>query len=124
MYPNRQQLLNSIQPGMKLDRHFFLKVYGYEISFPGFADKAVKALEDAGCSKAREYYEMVVGEYQAKQDEEMKRVAAWYREECEKEWKKNQKGSEERRKERTEFPNQEKKQPLTKEQVSRQIMKW
>lgn len=97
MYPNRQQLLNSIQPGMKLDRHFFLKVYGYEISFPGFADKAVKALEDAGCSKAREYYEMVVGEYQAKQDEEMKRVAAWYREECEKEWKKNQKGSEERR---------------------------
>ncbi len=27
----------------------------------------------------------------------MKRVAAWYRKECEKEWKKKQKGSEERR---------------------------
>ena len=97
MYPSRQQLLDSIQPGMKLDRLFFLKVYGYEISFPGFADEAVKALEDAGCSKAREYYEMAVGEYQARQDEELKRAAAWYRMEYEREWKKNQKGSEERR---------------------------
>ena len=68
MYPNKQQLLESIHPGMKLDRHFFLKVYGYEISFHGFADKAVKALEDAGCSKAREYYDKTVAEYQRKQD--------------------------------------------------------
>ncbi len=75
MYPNRQQLLDSIRPGMKLDRLFFLKAYGYEISFPGFADKAVKALEDAGCSKAREYYEMVVGEYQDRKDEELRRLA-------------------------------------------------
>lgn len=47
MNPNKQQLLESIHPGMKLDKFFFLKVYGYEISFPGFADQAVKALEDA-----------------------------------------------------------------------------
>ena len=82
---------------MKLDRLFFLKVYGYEISFPGFADEAVKALEDAGCSKAREYYEMIVKEHQAKQDKELKRAAAWYRMEYEREWKKNQKEGEERR---------------------------
>lgn len=110
MYPNRKQLLDSIQPGMKLDRLFFLKVYGYEISFPGFADEAIKALEDAGCSKAREYYEMAVGEYQAKQDEELKRAAAWYRGECEKEWKKNQKEGEERRKQEI--------QSLTREELT------
>lgn len=100
MYPDRQQLLDSIRPGTRPDRLFFLKVYGYEISFPGFADKAVKALEDAGCSKAREDYEMAVGEYQVKQDEEMKRAAAWYWEECEKEWKKLQKEGEGKRKQK------------------------
>lgn len=96
------KLLQSICPDMKLDKSFFLKIYGYEISFPGFADKAVKALEDAGCSKAREYYEMVVGEYQAKQDKEMNRVAAWYREECERRWQKKQekRGELERKQER------------------------
>lgn len=87
---SRKDLLQAIHPEMILNKAFFLKVYGYEMSFPGFADKAVKDLEGAGCSKAREYYEMVVRGYQAKQDEEMKRVAAWYRGECEKEWKKKQ----------------------------------
>lgn len=87
---SHMELLQGIRPNMKLDKTFFLKIYGYEISFPGFADKAVKALEDAGCSKAREYYEMSIGEYQAKQDKGMNHVAAWYREECEKEWKKKQ----------------------------------
>ena len=58
---SREELLQSIRPGMKLNRAFFLKVYGYEITWPGFQDTAIKALEDAGCSKAREYYDSVVG---------------------------------------------------------------
>lgn len=53
---SREELLRSIQPGMKLDKAFFLKVYGYELTWPGFAETAIKALEDAGCSNARNYY--------------------------------------------------------------------
>lgn len=86
MYPDRLQLLKSIQPGMKPDRLFFLKVYGYEISFPGFADKAVKALEDSGYSKAREDYEKTVSEYQRRQDKELKAVAMKLRRQWEGEW--------------------------------------
>lgn len=95
---SREELLQSIRPGMKLDKAFFMKVYGYEISFPGFSDEAIKALSDAGCSRAREYYNKAVSEYEKKHDEEMKEVAAWYRKECEKQWQKKQMGGEEKRK--------------------------
>lgn len=94
MNPNKQQLLESIHPGMKLDKFFFLKVYGYEISFPGFADQAVKALEDAGCGRAREYYKMVVAEYWKKKDEDLKPVARELHRKWDEEWKRLQKGSE------------------------------
>ena len=94
---SRGELLQSICPDMLLNKAFFLKVYGYEISFPGFADEAIKALNDAGCSRAREYYNKAVSEYEKKHDEEMKEVAAWYRKECEKEWAKR--GEEKRKQE-------------------------
>lgn len=95
MNPNRQQLLDSIQPGMKLDRAFFLKVYGYEISFPGFADEAIQTLEEAGCGKAREYYDMTVTEYQERHDKELRPIAKQIR----KQWEEEQKeGGRERRK--------------------------
>ena len=95
---SREELLQSIRSGMKLDKAFFMKVYGYEISFPGFSDEAIKALSDAGCSRAREYYNKAVSEYEKKHDEEMKEVAAWYRKECEKQWQNSQMGGEEKRK--------------------------
>ena len=94
---SREELLRSIQPGMKLDRAFFLKIYGYELSWPGFRDTAIKALEDAGCSKAREYYDSVVGEYEKGYQEQMKEVGKWYLEECNKEWEKKRKEGEEKR---------------------------
>ena len=91
---SREELLQGIHPEMKLDKAFFLKVYGYEISFPGFADEAIKALNDAGCCRAREYYDKTVSEYKQKYDIEMKEVAAWYRKEFEKEWQKRMKEGE------------------------------
>lgn len=91
MGASKEELLQSIRPGMKLDKAFFMKVYGYEISFPGFSDEAIKALNDAGCSRAREYYDRAVSEYEKKHDEEMKEVAAWYRKELERKWDKKQK---------------------------------
>nr|WP_296469741.1 hypothetical protein [uncultured Acetatifactor sp.] len=88
---SREELLQSIHPGMVINKAFFLKVYGYEVTWPRFRETAIKALEDAGCSKARKYYDSVVGEYEKGHQKQMKEVGKWYLEECEK------KGREERR---------------------------
>lgn len=94
-------LLESINPGMRLTKEFFRRVYGYELYNPGFADMAVSRLEAAGCSRARCYYEAWVSEYEAKYEKEMKEVAAWYhkrlREELLKKTEKRQKEGERKR---------------------------
>lgn len=94
---SREELLQSIHPDMKLDRAFFLKVYGYEITWPGFAETAIKALEEAGCSMARDYYIAAVSGYKWDYQQQIRGVGAWYLKECEKEWKNKVKGSEEQR---------------------------
>lgn len=94
MNPNRQQLLDSISPNLKLTKALFLRTYGYEMSFPGFADEVIRALNDAGCSKAREYYDSFVLEYQRKRDEELRPVAKHIRNRWEEDWKKLQKRGE------------------------------
>lgn len=80
--PSKDELLQSIHPGMRLDKAFFLRVYGYEISFPGFKELAIRMLEDAGCGKARSYYDEIIGEYQRGRDAEIRPVAADYALEC------------------------------------------
>ena len=76
-----QELLQSIRPDMRLTKDFFKRVYGWEMEYPGFADRAVIALEAAGCSRAREYYDTWVQEYEAERDAVLKRVSVWYGEE-------------------------------------------
>ena len=75
---SRRELLDSLKPGMHLNKNFFLKVYGYEITRPGFAEDVIKRLEILGCSKAREYYTCIVTEFEYKHEQEMKEVAKWY----------------------------------------------
>ena len=75
---SRRELLDSLKPGMHLDKNFFLKVYGYEITRPGFAEDVIKRLEILGCSKVREYYTCIVTEFEYKHEQEMKEVAKWY----------------------------------------------
>lgn len=94
---SREELLQSIRPGMKLDRAFFLKIYGYELTWPGFRETAINALESAGCSRAQEYYDSVVGEYEKGYQEKMEEVSKWYLQECDREWKKKE-GEAKRRK--------------------------
>lgn len=76
--PCREELLESIRPGMKLTKDFFRRVYGYEISRPGFAETALSKLEKAGCSKARKYYDNWAQSYEAERNEMLRNVAQWY----------------------------------------------
>ena len=95
--PSKEELLASIRPDMKLTWDFFKRIYGYEISWPGFADRAIAALEAAGCSRARDHYKTWVNKYEAERAAEMKKVAAWYVEECKRQWEKRQKEGEGKR---------------------------
>lgn len=106
-------MLQSIRPGMKLDKAFFLRIYGYEITWPGFAEQALAVLEQAGCSKARTYYDSIVQEYEAQYVAGMQDTARWYRAECENEWKKRQKEGEGQRKQEREQLLRQKKALLT-----------
>lgn len=95
---SREELLAGIRPGMRLTEGFIRSIYSNEISCPGFSEQAISALEQAGCSRARQYYENWVAEYEAAYKAEIKPVAHWYRLECEKQWEKRRKEGEERRK--------------------------
>lgn len=95
--PNREALLALIRPDMKLTKEFLKRIYAFEISYPGFSEQALTALERIGCVRAREHYMAWVREYESKRDAELKEVAHWYRLECEKQWEKRQKGGEEKR---------------------------
>ena len=35
---SREELLQSIRPDMTLTKAFFMRIYGYEITWPGFAE--------------------------------------------------------------------------------------
>ena len=63
---------------MRLDKNFFLKIYGYELTWPGFAEVALTKLQGAGCNKARNYYTCIVVEYQYNDESVLKNVAEWY----------------------------------------------
>lgn len=76
-----QELLQSIRPDMRLTKDFFKYVYGWQMDYPSFADQAIEALEAAGCSRARGYYDTWVQEYEAERDAMLKRVSVWYTEE-------------------------------------------
>lgn len=75
--PTRENLLASIGPEMKLYKSFFMKVYGYCITRPGFKYEALEKLKAAGCGKAYEYYLRFVTEYKEQHRKELKEAAKW-----------------------------------------------
>ena len=87
---SREELLQSIKPDLKLTWDFFKKIYGYEISFPGFAEVALKALEDAGSTHSRQHYEKFVNDYEQKKQEELYPVAVEYVKKLEAQWEKKE----------------------------------
>ena len=77
--PNKDEFFHLFKMGMKLYKSTFLKIYGYELSYPGFAKKALSWLEILGCSKAMTYYSGVVVEYEHERDKGLKEVASWHK---------------------------------------------
>lgn len=112
---SREELLKSIKPGMKLTKNFFMRIYGYELTWPGFADQALTELEKAGCSSARTYYQSIVSEYEEKHEEVMKNVAQWIKGQ-----EFVRKGSVDLRRKQREAEQMK----LSREEVSKQILKW
>ena len=94
---SKEELLASIRPDMKLTWDFFKRIYGYSLYEPEFAERALTTLEANGCRLARNYYLAWVSKYKAERDAEMKKVAAWYAEECKRQWEKRQKEGERER---------------------------
>lgn len=82
----RESFLRSFSCDMKLYKSTFMKILGYDITTPGFAEDALTRLENLGCNRAREYYETVKSEWQKEHDAQMKSVAHWYRGQCENEF--------------------------------------
>ena len=82
----RKPFLHSFSCDMKLYKSTFMKILGYDITTPGFAEDALTRLEFLGCNRAREYYEMVKAEWQREHDAQMKSAAHWYRGQCENEF--------------------------------------
>lgn len=76
--PTKEGLLENIHPNMKLYRSFFMRIYGYEISYPGFSEIALSKLEMAGCSRAREYYTCTATEFEFNYEKGLKDAARWY----------------------------------------------
>lgn len=110
--PSKEELLASIKPDMVLTKRFIKRIYGYGVTDASFPDRAIAALEAAGCSKARQYYESWVSEYEAAHNAELKEVAHWYKQECEREWAEKQKEGEEKRRTQTEAELLKKKKRL------------
>lgn len=74
---NKESFLATFKPEMKLYANTFRRIYGYELTWPGFADTALTLLESLGCSRAREYYNIIKLGIDRKYDESYKKAAEW-----------------------------------------------
>ena len=93
---SREELLASIRPDMKLTINFFMQIYGYELTWPGFAETALSRMEILGCSKARDYYTCIIAEWCYNHEKMLRNVAKWYKKQDftkkgdDKDWKRQQ----------------------------------
>lgn len=106
---SRQELLQLIRQGKKMDRDVAYKIYGYAVTRPEFEEEALSLMEKLyilyagpGDRNPREVYRQIMDEYRRRRDEELKPVARWIREQGEKKLKntgrERQKEGEEKRK--------------------------
>lgn len=77
--PTRKKLLHTFRIGMRFTKSFFLKILGYDITTPGFAEDAIARLEMLGSTKARGHYTRISSEWKEEHEKMLHEVAAWYR---------------------------------------------
>ncbi len=77
--------MDAITPNMHLTKNFLRDIYAAGMSDPQFPDRAIAALESAGCPKARQYYEIWVNKYESEREAMLNAVSHWYAEKCRKE---------------------------------------
>lgn len=97
---SREEFLYRIRPSMKLTEDFFKRIYGYEITWPGFAEKALQELGlITGYRKARLQYDRVVSCLNKAHEKEVREVSAWYAKECKKQFEalEKKRGEEQRK---------------------------
>lgn len=71
---------------MKLTESFFKAIYGYELTYPGFAETALKKFDDMGSKTARSYYEQFSKKYEDERKYTLRNVGVWYVEQLERKW--------------------------------------
>lgn len=74
-----------IKPDMKLTESFFKAIYGYELTYPGFAEMAMIKFMAMGSKNARAYYKQFSEKYKNEANQILKNVGVWYVEQLEKE---------------------------------------
>lgn len=106
---SRQELLQLIRLGKKMDRDVAYKIYGYAVTRPEFGEEALSLMEklyilyaDPGDRNPRELYRRIMDEYQHRRNEELKPVARWLKEQNEKKfesmcWERQKEGEEKRK---------------------------
>ena len=106
---SRQELLQLIRLGKKMDKDVAYKIYGYSVTRPEFEEEALSRMEklyilyaDLGDRNPRELYRRIMDEYQHRRNEELKPVARWLKEQSEKKfesmcWERQKEGEEKRK---------------------------
>ena len=86
MYEALETFIESFKP-VPMNKAFFLKIYGFELTWPGSAERCLQRLEELGSSRSRSYYDTIAADYEEQQEKTTQDVAAWYADQLERQWK-------------------------------------
>lgn len=83
---SKEELIAMIKPDMKLTESFFKAIYGYELTYPGFAEMAMIKFMAMGSKNARVYYKQFSEKYENEARQTFRNVGVWYIEQLERKW--------------------------------------
>lgn len=75
---NRDIFLQHLQSGPALNEALMFQIYGYELTYPGFQEKALSILKQAGCRDVRSFYTQIVSAYEKTLHDEILEISQWY----------------------------------------------
>ena len=78
---NRKQFLDSVAAGFEPSAYVLDRIHNLDKKHPGFAEKVLTTMEEAGASYIRVYYDDVLEARKAMQKKAAEDVAEWFAEE-------------------------------------------